>query len=155
MTSARLSFQDTCVDLSWRLQAVQQYTHEDHNPDRIKLKASQKIFSPIIRSLRSTMKSKVFRNLSESIAGIENFVGSSVGCLKITKLSDVNLTLTRRSHFKLKYGPHVQRRTKFFRLRFEQPHISLKNSMSNAGLKNPVSNASLKNPASQFKRESE
>jgi len=40
---------------------------------------------------------------------IKNFEGGSVGCQKITKdkSSDANLTLTRRSRFKLKCGPHV------------------------------------------------
>jgi len=50
---------DTYNDLSWRLQAVQQYTHEDQNSDKIKLRTSQKIASPIME-VQINIKSKVF-----------------------------------------------------------------------------------------------
>ena len=58
---------DTYNDLSWRLQAVQQYTHEDKNPGKIKLRISQKIVSPIM-GVQINMKSKIFRNSSQSTA---------------------------------------------------------------------------------------
>ena len=48
------AYLDTHHDHFSRLQRVLQYTHEDHIPDRIKLRVSQMIVSPIMR------KSKVF-----------------------------------------------------------------------------------------------
>jgi len=56
---------DTFNDLSWRLRAVLQYTHEDRNPNKIKLRTSQKIASLIMR-VQINMKSKIFRNPSQS-----------------------------------------------------------------------------------------
>ena len=44
---------DTHDDHLWQLQRVLQYTHEDHILDKIKLRLSQMIVSPIIRSMNS------------------------------------------------------------------------------------------------------
>jgi len=41
---------DTYNDLPWRLQAVQQYSYEDQNPDKIKLRVFQKIASLITKA---------------------------------------------------------------------------------------------------------
>jgi len=72
----------------WRVQVVQQ-----QNPDRIKLRILQKIANPIMK-VQVNMKSKVFRNPSQSTWGFENFGGGSVGCLKITE-EPQNVSLKR------------------------------------------------------------
>jgi len=58
---------DAYNDHPWRLQAVQQNTHEDQNSDKIKLRVFQRIASPIIEA-QINMKFEVFRNLSQSTA---------------------------------------------------------------------------------------
>jgi len=50
---------DSYSDLSWKLQVVQQYTHEDQNPDKIKFMAFRKISSAITKA-QVNIKSKVF-----------------------------------------------------------------------------------------------
>ena len=50
---------DTYNDHPWRLQEVQQYTLEDLNLDKIKLRVSQKIACPIIGA-QINVESKVF-----------------------------------------------------------------------------------------------
>ena len=81
ITNARLSFLDTCDDLSWRFQEVQQYTHEVHHPDRIELRApqktaSQKNASPITGSLDSIKVQSISkfvsvnREVSKTLEGV-------------------------------------------------------------------------------------
>ena len=53
---------DTYNDHPWRVQAVQQYTHDDQNSDKIKLRVFQKIASPIIEA-QKTWSSKYFKIL--------------------------------------------------------------------------------------------
>ena len=48
------AYLDTHHDYLWWLQRVLQYTHDDHIPDRIKLRVSQMIVSPIMRGMNST-----------------------------------------------------------------------------------------------------
>jgi len=51
--------------ISELVEVVQQYTHEDQNVDRIKLRTLQEIDSTIMK-VQSNMWFKVFRNLSQS-----------------------------------------------------------------------------------------
>ena len=78
----------------YRLQAVQQYTHEDQNPDKIKLRAFQ-IASPITEA-QINMRSKVFKICPSQLRSFKIFSRGSVGYLKITKDkgSDASLTST-------------------------------------------------------------
>jgi len=71
-------FLDTYDNLPCGFQAVQHYTHEDQNLDRIKLRYFK----------RMSVLTKV-----QSISSFENFGGGYVGCSKITgdNASDANL----------------------------------------------------------------
>jgi len=57
---------DTHDDHLWWLQRVLQYTHENQDSDKIELKVSQKIVSPILRACCQKKKIQSFRNPSQS-----------------------------------------------------------------------------------------
>ena len=80
------AYPDTHNDHFWWLQRVKQYTHGDQNSDKIKLKISQKIVSPVLRAVLLRKKSpKYFETRLSQLRSFENFRGGSVDCLKITE----------------------------------------------------------------------
>ena len=98
---------DTRYDHFWRLQRVSQYTHEDHIPDRIKLRASQNDCQSNHENYELNQRPKYFEIRPSQPRNIENFGRGSVGYLKVTKdkssegrvqTSDVGLISTLRQH---------------------------------------------------------
>jgi len=85
-------------------------TYSDHNPDRIKLKAFQKVVSTIMGAQKISKSLKYFEICPSQLRSFESFGDGSIGCPKITKdkSSDANYTSTHRSRFKLKCRPRVQ-----------------------------------------------
>ena len=66
---------DTHYDhLGW-LQRVLQYTHEDHTPDKIKLRVSQMIVSPIRRSMNSTRVQSISKSVPINHGTSKTFEG--------------------------------------------------------------------------------
>jgi len=99
---------DAYKDHPWRLQTVQQYTHEDQNPDRIKLRVLQKIVRPITKA-QIKIKSKVFRNPSQSSTGFKNFERGSANCLKIIEDKALDASLIKREdHSQLRRESQVR-----------------------------------------------
>ena len=70
------AYLDTHHDHLWWLQRVLQYTHEDHTPDKIKLRASQMIVSPIMRSMNPTKLQSILKfvlvnyGISKTLEGV-------------------------------------------------------------------------------------
>ena len=58
------AYLDTHHDHLWWLQKVLQYTHGDHTPDKIKLRLSQMIVSPIMRTINSTKVQSISKSVS-------------------------------------------------------------------------------------------
>jgi len=148
-TSARLSFQETYDNLFWGLQAVQQYTHEDHNPDRIKHRASQKIISPIIRS-QNQLKSKVFQNLSQSTAEFQKLWRELCRSSKNHK----GQAFRHEPHFNMKVAFWLKRGLRVPGS-METSDAGLSKPAFSVSLNNPASNAGPKNPVSHLKCEFE